>query len=313
MSIFKNLINSKKPILTEGAIIERLSREYKLKLDDYIANSALIYDNSSKVILQNIYKQYIDIAYNHNTPIMIFAPTWRLSNNRIMQSDYHDKNLNYDCCKFLDKIKYDYHDFSENIFIGGLLGCKGDAYKPDEALDAINSFNYHKKQISKLNETNIDYLFAATLPAFSEAYGIAKAMALYSKPYIISFIIDENGCLLDGTNLSYAIQKIDNEISQAPICYMINCVHPTTLKKALKKETITYPEITERLIGIQGNTSKKTPNELNDSIELDTQNAELFTKDIIELYENYQIRILGGCCGTDQTHIQSIANFISKL
>ena len=47
------------------------------------------------------------------------------------------KTINTDAFKFVDGIRKSYGKFSDKIFIGGLTGCKGDAYKPEEALSEI--------------------------------------------------------------------------------------------------------------------------------------------------------------------------------
>jgi S-methylmethionine-dependent homocysteine/selenocysteine methylase len=48
---------------------------------------------------------------------------------------------------------------------------------------------------------DVDFLLGATLPAVSEATGIAIAMAETNIPYIISFVINREGKILDGNSL----------------------------------------------------------------------------------------------------------------
>jgi len=50
---------------------------------------------------------------------------------------------------------------------------------------------------------------------------MARAMAESNLPYIISFMVRKDGCLLDGTFISNAIEIIDNTVSPQPICYGI--------------------------------------------------------------------------------------------
>ena len=49
-----------------------------------------------------------------------------------------------------------------------------------------------------LAETDVDFLMAATLPAFSEAHGMATAMAATGRPYVFSFVLRRDGALLAG-------------------------------------------------------------------------------------------------------------------
>jgi phosphoglycerate dehydrogenase-like enzyme len=61
----------------------------------------------------------------------------------------------------------------------------------------------HYWQAGKLADTGVDFLLAATLPAFSEATGLALALAATAKPYVLSFVVRPEGTMLDGTPLGY--------------------------------------------------------------------------------------------------------------
>ncbi|MDA1474514.1 hypothetical protein PDL73_20695 [Bacteroides fragilis] len=45
-------------ILTEGAIVERLRHEFQIPLDKHIVHAALIYNDSYRETLAEIYRQY---------------------------------------------------------------------------------------------------------------------------------------------------------------------------------------------------------------------------------------------------------------
>ena len=79
------------------------------------------------------------------------------------------------------------------IVICGLMSCRGDAYKPAERLSEDGAFRFHSWQAEKLAEAGVDFLLAATLPALSEAIGLAAAQAATGKPYIISFVLRPQG------------------------------------------------------------------------------------------------------------------------
>ena len=92
---------------------------------------------------------------------------------------------------------------------------------------------FHKFQAESFKQTNVDFLFAGVLPAKSEAIGMAKAMSETGIPCILSFVIRKSGSLLDGNIINDVISEIDNTITLKPLCYMVNCVHPTVLQEAL--------------------------------------------------------------------------------
>ena len=138
-------------------------------------------------------------------------------------------------------------------------------------------------------------------------------MASFNIPYIISFIIRKEGTLLDGMPLDKAITLIDSQTNPKPAAYLVNCVHPTVLHNALKSESLNLQLIKERLPGIQANTSRKTPEELDGLNTLDSEDAEVFAEEMMKLHTGYGLKILGGCCGTDDSHICAIAEEYQHL
>jgi homocysteine S-methyltransferase len=86
---------------------------------------------------------------------------------------------------------------------------------------------------------------------------------------------------------------------------MVNCVHPHTLMAGLDGLLSTPGVLRDRLLGIQANTSEKPPHELDAP-------AEPFAEALLELHHRYGMRILGGCCGTDQRHIEAVARRIKS-
>lgn len=118
-STFLNTFNKSSFLLTEGAIVERLKREFCIPLDNDIVHAGLIYEKMGIETLSLIYRQYIDIANAYNIPIMIMTPTRRVNVDRINRSSYHSKNIIGDCVEFLEDIREEYQSHKDKIFIGG--------------------------------------------------------------------------------------------------------------------------------------------------------------------------------------------------
>ena len=302
---FVNYIQSDNYILTEGAIVERLKKEYKIKLDSFINHAGLIYDDSNKLSI--LYKQYIDIAKKYDIPIMIMTPTRRVNFETIGQSRYSDRDILNDCCTYLKNLRNEYPAFRDKIFIGGLLGCKGDAFQSEDALGVEASYEFHRIQVNQFKEAQVDFLFAGIMPSINEATGMAKAMAESGISYIISFTIRKDGCLLDGTSIANAIKTIDRQVYPKPIGYMSNCIHPLNLKLALENEVnLNCPEL-DRFLGIQSNASSLSPEELNNCGILQQEDFDEMIDEMSYLTANYNFKILGGCCGTDNIFIEKLA------
>jgi homocysteine S-methyltransferase len=311
MMNFKDIVVESTVLLTEGGVVERIKRNPTVELDPHIGHSGLIYDSKAKEILKKIYTEYIDIGEKYNLPFLSLAPTWRANPERIKKSIFNKhKNINKDCVDFIKEIRSGYSNYSKLIFIGGLMACKGNAYRPEEALSKEDAKIFHTKQASLLTESVVDFIKVATLPSVSEAYGMASAISSHNIPYILSFVINPDGKILDGTPIHEAVEVIDSEIHPQPIFYMINCVHPTIFEQAINNEIQFSKNLTKRIMGLQANTSSKSPDELDDLSYLDTSDPEGFGELMVSLHNKFGIKILGGCCGSDGNHISEIAKRI---
>ncbi|MFZ1520272.1 MAG: homocysteine S-methyltransferase family protein [Ignavibacteriaceae bacterium] len=307
---FKEAVNFYPHIITEGSIIERLKREFNYPLDDALSNALMIYDEAGKSLLEKIYREYLDIAKSSDLPIMLLTPTWRTNSDRTKIANVDMKTINTDAFLFVDNIRKSFGSFSEKIFIGGLTGCKGDAYKPEEALSENDSYHFHKGQMQILAKAGVDFLFASTLPALTETIGIAKAMSETNKDYVISFVIRDNGKLLDGTLLTDAIKIVDDSVSSPPLFYLTNCIHPDVLHKSFINLNDDDNILKKRLFGIQANASSKSPEELDTLEELDADSPTDWARGMVDLNKKYNLKILGGCCGTDARFISSIVELL---
>jgi S-methylmethionine-dependent homocysteine/selenocysteine methylase len=308
--IFKEAVSFYPHIITEGSIIERLKREFNYPLDDLLSNALMIYDEAGKSLLEKIYREYIDIAESSDLPIMMLTPTWRANKERTKIANVDINTINADAFLFVDNIRKSYGNFSDKIFIGGLTGCKGDAYKPEEALNEYEAYHFHKEQMQILADAGVDFLLASTLPALTEAIGIAKAMSETKKDYVISFVIRDNGKLLDGNLLTDAIKIIDYSVATPPLFYLTNCIHPDVLHKSFINLKDDDDILKKRLFGIQANASSKSPEELDTLENLDADSPVNWARGMVDLNKKYNLKILGGCCGTDARFISSIVELL---
>lgn len=297
-------------ILTEGAVVERLKNEFHLTLDDHINHAGFIYDAPD--ILATLYRQYIEIASSYHIPIMLMTPTRRVNRETLKRSAYAAKDVIPDCCAFLHRIREHYHEFSEHIFIGGLLGCKGNAYRGDEGLGHSEAYTFHKAQVTQFAGQGLDFLFAGIMPTLEESIGMAQAMAESDLPYIISFMIRKDGRLLDGTSIVEAIRTIDEAILPRPLCYMSNCVHPLNVKSALTSDINSDVLYRKRFIGIQANASPLSPQELDQLGMLHQGDFDDMIRDIQDLKNEFGFKIFGGCCGTNEQFIEKLARMLTK-
>lgn len=282
----------------EAAVVERLRRQRPPLLHASLVHAPLIYTSQGQQALREIYQSYIDVATKAGLPLLICTPTWRANNERVLNAEANP-GINMDALEFMKIIRDDQGVGAEHIWIGGLIGCKNDCYRPEEALSANEAREFHREQIQQL--IGADFLIAQTIPSLSEATGIAQAMSLTGRPYIISFVIARDGRILDQTNLNDAFKHIDNVVSNKPLGYMINCAHPSFLCADYQDQGIF-----KRLIGYQANAAALDHSELDESNSLVVDDIKDWGVQMQRLNTDFGIKILGGCCGTDVQHLQSL-------
>ena len=303
---FEDVVRDRKFILAEASVVESLRRSNRVELHPRLVHSPLIYDKRGREELTNLYNEYIGVAESSGLPMITLTPTWRANKERLDEAGIKC-NVNKDAADFMRQIRNRWNTWRDNIFIGGLIGCRNDCYKVAEAIDMEEANEFHAWQINKLAESNVDFLIAETLPALCEGIGIAQAMAATAYPYIISFVINKQSQVLDGTSLEYAFRTIDSLCDKPPLGYMINCAHPSFLRAGEQPDIVL-----SRLLGIQANASSKDQGDLEGSATLQVDDIQTWGDQMVELNTKYGVKILGGCCGTGTAHLQYIVDNIKR-
>ncbi|QFT53914.1 homocysteine S-methyltransferase family protein [Microbulbifer sp. THAF38] len=265
----------------------------EISLDENLINAHLIYSPIGRSSLAKIYNEYIDLAIQASLPLLIAAPTWRANYERVLASEFPEC-INQDSIAFIRSL---IPETNHNVRVGGLIGCKNDCYRPEQSLSISEAKYFHSWQVNEFSNTDVDYLMAVTLPSLSEALGLAILMSRQSKPFIISFVLDDQSNLLDGTPLHIAISEIDELLeSKKPLGYFINCVHP----KYIKLDKVPCG----RLLGVQANASSLSHQELELASSVQVDDIHEWGSAMISLHSNYGVKVLGGCCGTDKRHLE---------
>lgn len=303
---FKECMKQHKSILMEGALGERLKREFNLIPDENVFLASLVYSEDGRNALDKLWSEYAEIALKYNLPFLATTPTRRVNKERIEKSIYNSSIVQTNV-NFLRQVQ---KQQMVEMYVGGLLGCKGDAYTGEGSLNMKEAQIFHTWEIKLFADAKVDFIYAALIPTLAEAAGIALATEKYKVPYIISFTITKDGCLVDGTPISDAIGYIDSITAFRPICYMANCVHPNIVYTALMQPFNRNEIVKARFLGIQANTSILSFSELDHSKDLKTSEPIDLAEAILKLQSINPLRIFGGCCGTDGRHMEEIAKRI---
>jgi S-methylmethionine-dependent homocysteine/selenocysteine methylase len=295
MSEAAQLLGGDALVLTDGGIETRLIFEAGLELPAQVEAAGLV----GHPALRELYVGYVEAARAHGLPVIIGTPTFRAGARYAHSAGLDVVALNAAAVEHHRAIRAEAGD-GPPILVAGVLGPYGDAYTPSEGLAVDQAQRYHAIQSRALAEAGADLLFAPTFPAVDEALGAVRAMTSTGLPAVISHVLDREGRVLDGTPLAEAVARIDAEADPRPIFHSLSCIHPSVAERALGGVSA------GRVLECKANGSPLTPAELVTLDHLEGDDPETFAAAMWRLHADHGLRVLGGCCGTDDRHMRAL-------
>ena len=290
-----------RPFVTDGGIETVLIFHEGIDLPDF-ASFTLVEDDSGIEAMRAYYEPYLQIARDNDTGFVLEAPTWRANPDWGARLGYDAERLaavNRRAIALMEEIR-EAHPEVAPIVISGCIGPRGDAYAPAELMSAQEAERYHVEQLRTFAETAAEMATALTLTYAEEAIGIVRAASAAGIPVVISFTLETDGRLPSGQALAEAIDQVDRATESAAAYFMVNCAHPTHFADVF----IDGPESLGRVGGFRANASMMSHAELDESEELDEGDPHDLGARHRELSESCpQLRVIGGCCGTDHRHV----------
>jgi len=256
--------------------------------------------------LGDYYRSYIEIARGNGAGFTLDTPTWRASSDWGEQLGYSAAALaevNRRAVGMAEEIRAAEEAAETPISVCGTLGPRGDAYAPESLMSAGEAEAYHAPQIEVFAAAGVDMVAVYTLAYAEEGAGIARAAAAAGVPAVISFTLETDGRLPSGEPLGEAVERVDAESEGSPAYFMINCAHPSHFASMLEAPG----EWKRRIGGIRANASRRSHQELDEAAELDSGNPAELAGEYLGLKQALpEVRVVGGCCGTDTRHIAGI-------
>ncbi len=198
-----------------------------------------------------------------------------------------------------------------NVFINGDIGPRGDGYRFDGGITVDTALAYHRRQIEALAAAGVDVINALTMTNVNEAVAIARAAREVGLPCIVSPTVETDGSTPDGLSLGDFVDQVERATDGSPLFYMVNCAHPLHLEPTLRRARDRGEAWLSRLSGFRANASRKSHEELDNSAELDRGHPEALASQMAHLQADFDLRLVGGCCGTDAEHIVRMAEAIA--
>ncbi len=296
---------SKDLFITDGGIETTLIFHEGLDLPDFAAFD-LFKNNAGYYALQKYFRTYAAIARNYGVGLILESAMWRANPDWGTKLGYDSDALtrvNHQAIALLHSIRREYETETSRMVISGCVGPRGDGYNLSEIMTEAEAEQYHLNQITAFQDAGADLVTAITMNYVEEAIGIVRAAKSVGMPVVISFTVETDGALPMGQSLKDALEQVDAVTDNAPAYYMINCAHPTHFADVL----VANGAWVKRIRGLRANASTKSHAELNESDELDEGKPQELGKQYRELRTRLRhINVLGGCCGTDDRHIEAI-------
>ena len=283
--------------VTDGGLETDLLFHRGVELPEFAA-FPLVESEAGAGVLMDYYRAYAVIAKDNGAGLILETPTWRANPDWASKLGYDKAALDRVNRSAVDLVRRVGKD-RDRVQVSGCIGPRGDGYVAAGA-SADEAAEYHEAQIKSFAEAGVDLVHALTLSEPAEAIGVVRAARAQGVEVGISFTIETDGRLPDGTPLGVAIEQTDTEA--APAWFGVNCAHPTHLLPALDGGAWQ-----QRITVFRPNASTLTHAELDLMEVLDEGDHDLLCSTTAQLLAALpSITTLGGCCGTDATHIAAL-------
>lgn len=268
---------------------------------------------------ETFYDPLAQLAIEANAPLVMDACTWRASPDYLAKLGFNEpddiKRVNSAAVAAQIRIRDRWAPKGLRGIISGEIGPRGDGYKADSRMSAAEAMAYHTPQVLALKDSGVELISAATMTHIGEALGLAMAAANAGLSLSLGVTVETNGQLPDGTALSEFVKQVDAELDELglskPLFFMVNCAHPTHFHDVLDVDVETEEGAwRKRVRAIRANASCKSHAELDESEEVDNGDIEELGRALAAWNKNNGIVVVGGCCGTDVRHIQSIVKHL---
>jgi len=295
--------------VTDGGLETDLIFHFDADLPEFAA-FPLVEDEDGRALLTRYYDGYAAIAARAGVGLLLEAPTWRANPDWAAKVGYDLAALdrvNRASVELMQGLreKYERELGLTEVKVGGLTGPRGDGYVAGEDADPDEAAEYHAHQARAQTAAGADLMTALTFTGAGEAIGFVRAVRDAGVPVAVGFTVETDGRLPDGTTLRDAIAHVD--AAAAPDYYVVNCAHPTHVAPGLASEDGSYGLWLSRIEGLRPNASRMSHAELDEAPELDEGDpADLAARSDDLRAHLPNLRVVGGCCGTDSRHVAAL-------
>ncbi len=188
-----------------------------------------------------------------------------------------------------------------DVKIAASITTLGDCYNPDEFPGIIAGRPWHDAQLDNLAHKVVDIILAETINSSREARLIADLALMREKPVWMSLVLNEDGQLLSGDNLTDLAKRLEHMGIDA---IGVNCSSPAIVLEAVKRlrDAVKLPLIAYPNLGQSHHHDDKIGKIISPSVFAD------WAGEVIEA----GAEIVGGCCGSNYKHIAALSGLLEE-
>lgn len=277
----------------------------------HFAAFPLVEDDVGRALLRDYYTDYVRIAAAASAGLVLETPTWRANPDWAARLGYDAARLDAANRRTVELVRgLGAEAEVAAVLVSGVVGPRGDGYVSAGA-DADEAADYHAAQVGSLAAAGVDVVHAMTITEPAEAIGITRAARAAGVPVAVSFTVETDGRLPDGSPLEAAVAAVD--AVGGPNWYGVNCAHPLHVQAAFGAAAATSDSgatgasWTARIRGFRPNASTLSHAELDEMTVLDAGDLDELTTATAALRRSLaDVQVLGGCCGTDARHVAAL-------
>lgn len=309
MTDVEKLLKTSRPFLTDGGFETWLFFQQGFEAPEFAA-IVLMDDDAARRAMRRYFDGFLKMAEAAQTGYVLDTNTWRGCTHwgaKLNRSAEEMLRLSSDAVEFAKQIRSDWQARVSSILINGVIGPAGDGYAPGKSPSVSEARDMHRPQIETFARSGVDMISAITMTNIGEATGISQIASEEKLPVVISFTVETDGRLPTGELLGDAIRAVDDATNNAPLYYMVNCAHPDHFTETVATEA----NWVSRIGGVRANASRLSHAELDVAEVLDDGDPQEFGDlhaGLVRLLPN--LRVVGGCCGTDHRHIGCVSNHL---
>ena len=305
----KRLIDSDRPWLTDGGFETSMVFLEGIDLPAF-SSSVLLESEKTRKAASDYFDRFLGLAAEAGTGFVLDTASWRAGAHwagDVGRTEAQMLELARESVRFAKTYRDANQTETLPIIVNGVIGPAGDGYSPDTLLGPGLARSLHLPQIRAMADEGVEMISGVTITYPDEAIGIVQASVSVGLPCVISFTVETDGRLPTGQSLPDAIAEVDAATDAAPLWYMVNCAHPDHFADKLAGDWL------DRIGGVRANASRLSHAELDMAEELDDGDPEEFGA----LHASFAtdlpaLKVIGGCCGTDDRHVGCAARHVLK-